>query len=97
MLRSGAHLMSTKGRAEDTCSSVSKTRECGRLSHTPDTEAHNSDCASEYCPEEYEATIDCQACHGRRDSVMQPDSECCEACNEDGGPHAGETDCWDGW
>ncbi len=41
-------------------------------------------------PEEYEATIDCRACVGRRDSYIKDGEKFCESCNEDGGPHAGD-------
>jgi hypothetical protein len=40
--------------------------------------------------EEFPATVDCLACVGSRDSVMKPGGFVCEACYEDGGPHAGD-------
>lgn len=45
---------------------------------------------------EYSGTADCEVCHGRRIARMHS-KRLCESCYEDGGPHAGETDCWDGW
>lgn len=38
---------------------------------------------------EYSGTADCEACQGQRISVMR-ERDCCEACYEDGGPHAGD-------
>lgn len=38
---------------------------------------------------EYRGTVDCMACHGQRIAAMR-ESGCCEACYEDGGPHAGD-------
>lgn len=39
--------------------------------------------------DEHEATLDCLYCSGRRDSTMR-DKASCEACYDDGGPHAGD-------
>lgn len=33
---------------------------------------------------------ECRACGGDRESIVKPGQECCELCNEDGGPHAGD-------
>lgn len=40
--------------------------------------------------EEFEATLDCQACYGKRNSFINPGEDFCESCEEDGGPHAGD-------